>query len=72
MSHDHHHHHHFSGSNALTFAFFLNLGFSIIELVGGILTNSTAIVADSFHDFMDAMAIGVAVYFEKISKEKTY
>jgi cobalt-zinc-cadmium efflux system protein len=70
MSHDHHHHHHFSGSNALTFAFFLNLGFSIIELVGGILTNSTAIVADSFHDFMDAMAIGVAVYFEKISKKK--
>lgn len=66
----HHHHHHSSGSNALTFAFFLNLGFSIIELVGGILTNSTAIVADAFHDFMDAMAIGVAVYFEKISKKK--
>ena len=50
MSHDHHHHHS-SGSNALTFAFFLNLGFSLIELVGGILTNSTAIVADAFHDF---------------------
>lgn len=70
MSHDHHHHHHSSVSNALTFAFFLNLGFSLIELVGGILTNSTAIVADAFHDFMDAMAIGVAVYFEKVSKKK--
>ncbi|HUH75505.1 MAG TPA: cation diffusion facilitator family transporter [Chitinophagales bacterium] len=71
MSHNHHHHHHHSsGSNALTFAFFLNLGFSVIELIGGILTNSTAIVADAFHDFMDAMAIGVAVYFEKISKKK--
>lgn len=53
----------------LSLAFFLNLFFAIIELVGGILTNSTAIIADAFHDFMDAVAIGIAVYMDKFSKK---
>lgn len=53
----------------LSLAFFLNLSFAIIELIGGILTNSTAIIADAFHDFMDAVAIGIAVYMDKFSKK---
>jgi len=53
----------------LSLAFFLNLLFAVIELVGGILTNSTAIIADAFHDFMDAVAIGIAVYMDKFSKK---
>jgi cobalt-zinc-cadmium efflux system protein len=68
----HHHHHSTSEGNALTFAFFLNLGFAFIELIGGVLTNSTAIIADAFHDFMDAMAIGGAVYFEKFQKRNVH
>lgn len=56
--------------NALTFAFWINLFFSVIELVGGLMTNSTAIVADSFHDFMDAGAIGLAIFLEKVSGRK--
>ncbi|MCO5247852.1 MAG: cation diffusion facilitator family transporter [Chitinophagales bacterium] len=66
----HHHHHHESNSKGMALAFFMNLGFSIIELIGGFLTNSTAIIADSFHDFMDAVAIGIAVLFEKLSNRK--
>lgn len=53
----------------LSLAFFLNLFFAVIELVGGILTNSTAIIADAFHDFMDTIAIGIAVYMDKFSKK---
>ncbi|WLD23021.1 cation diffusion facilitator family transporter [Flavobacterium dauae] len=56
-------------SKGLSLAFFLNLFFAIIELIGGILTNSTAIIADAFHDFMDAVAIGVAVYMDKFSRK---
>lgn len=51
-------------------AFWLNLVFSIIEIIGGILTNSTAIISDAFHDFMDALAIGAAVLLEKLSGKK--
>lgn len=68
MSHTHKHHH--SDKSGLTLAFWLNLIFSIIELIGGTLTNSTAIIADAFHDFMDAIAIGAAVLLEKISGKK--
>lgn len=56
--------------SSLTFTFWLNLLFSIVEFVGGIFTNSTAIMADAFHDFMDAIAIGIAVLLERFSKRK--
>jgi len=68
MEHQHEHSH--PRQNGLSWAFWLNLIFSIIEVVGGIFTNSTAIIADAFHDFMDAIALGVAVSLEKISGKK--
>lgn len=70
--HSHHHHHHApqTGTKGLTMAFWLNLIFSIIEAIGGVLTNSTAILADAFHDFMDAISIGAAVILERISGKK--
>lgn len=64
------HHHHHSHTKGLSVAFWLNLLFSIVEVAGGIFTNSTAIIADAFHDFMDAMAIGAAVWLEKVSTKK--
>lgn len=54
----------------LTLAFWLNFIFSIIEVVGGILTNSTAIITDALHDFTDATAISFAVWIEKLSSKK--
>jgi len=70
MSHQHHRHHHHTTSKSLSVAFWLNLLFSGIEIIGGIWTNSTAIIADAFHDFMDAVAIGTAVFLEKLSGKK--
>ena len=64
---DNHNHHQHPQQSGITMAFWLNLLFSIIELAGGILTNSSAILADAFHDFMDAVAIGISVWMEKIS-----
>ncbi|MGT2906681.1 cation diffusion facilitator family transporter [Streptococcus dentiloxodontae] len=48
-------------------AFVANLGFSILEFIFGLLFNSAAILADSIHDFGDALAIGLSYYFEKVS-----
>jgi cobalt-zinc-cadmium efflux system protein len=62
--------HHHSHTKGLSVAFWLNLLFSIVEVAGGIFTNSTAIIADAFHDFMDAIAIGAAVWLEKVSTKK--
>lgn len=63
------HHHHAAVSN-LKLAFFLNVGFTIIEFVGGLLTNSTAILADAVHDLGDCFALAQAWYFESISEKK--
>ena len=69
MGHHHHHHHehHHHGTKNLAVAFWLNLSFSIIELLGGLYTNSMAIISDAVHDIGDAAAIGSAFFFEKLS-----
>lgn len=51
-------------------AFLLNLSFSIIEFVGGIITGSIAILSDSVHDFGDSLSIGISYFLEKISKRQ--
>ncbi len=66
-AHDHHHH----ASGNIKLAFFLNLGFAGIEIVGGIVTGSTAILADAVHDLGDSFALGQAWYFEKVSLGKS-
>lgn len=67
--HDHNHHHHHSSDN-IKLAFFLNLGFTILELFGGLWTNSLAIIADAIHDLGDSFALGFAWYLENISHKK--
>jgi len=51
-------------------AFLLNMSFSIFELVGGIFTNSVAIISDAVHDFGDSISIGISYFLEKKSKKK--
>lgn len=51
-------------------AFLLNLFFSIFELVGGMFTNSVAIISDAVHDLGDSFSIGLSYFLEKKSKKK--
>lgn len=70
--HDHHDHgvHIHPVTENLKVAFFLNLSFTIIEFIGGWLTNSMAIMSDAVHDLGDTFAIGSALYLEKLSTKK--
>ena len=68
MAHDHHHHHNHSGRN-LTIAFFLNLAFTILEVIGGLLTNSVAILSDALHDLGDSISLGLSWYLDRKSKQ---
>ena len=74
MGHDHshtgHQHAHGESTKNLGIAFFLNLGFAVIEIVGGIWTNSVAIISDAVHDFGDAFSIGVSYFLERYSRKK--
>ncbi len=66
-SHGHHHSHSHAVSGRIGIAFFLNLFFTIIEFVGGWLTNSTAIMADAVHDLGDTLSIGLGWVLGKMS-----
>lgn len=67
---DHHHHSHDSGSSLGT-AFFLNFGFTILELIGGLWTNSVAITADALHDLGDTISLGVAWFLGRYAQKET-
>lgn len=73
MSHEHNHNH--SHAHQLTksikIAFFLNLGFTILEIFGGIWTNSLAIISDAIHDLGDSISLGLAWYLEQYSHKES-
>ena len=70
MPHNHsHHHHHTSGKN-LKIAFFLNLGFTILEIVGGFYVNSVSILSDALHDLDDSLSLGISWYLDKRSRRQ--
>ncbi len=67
LEHAHPHSHRFQSSRwRLTLAFATQAAFFIVELVGGILTNSLALLADAGHMLSDVGALGLsllALYF---------
>ncbi|MEY2856926.1 MAG: hypothetical protein RLZZ74_1238 [Cyanobacteriota bacterium] len=72
---DHHHSHNHAHSHQITqdikLAFFLNLAFAILEIFGGLWTNSLAIVSDAVHDLGDSISLGMAWYLEKYSHKQS-
>ncbi|SIS57226.1 cobalt-zinc-cadmium efflux system protein [Salimicrobium flavidum] len=65
----HHHHHSHDTTGNIKVAFFLNFFFTIIELIGGILTNSIAIISDALHDLGDSLSLGLAWFLQKFSNK---
>lgn len=74
--HDHHHHHN-ANKKALTLSFILIFAFMFIEVIGGIWTNSLALLSDAGHMLSDAAALGLSLFAFKLSEKaadhsKTY
>lgn len=71
--HDHGHGHHHGAISEGTsrknimIAMALNLGFSVLELIGGIYAGSVAVVADAVHDFGDGLALFLAWIMEGVA-----
>lgn len=65
--HTHSHDHAQNGVRNLQVAFLLNLLFTIIEIGGGIWSNSVAILSDAVHDAGDCLSLGMAWYLHQMS-----
>lgn len=70
MTHTHIHHHSEGASSNILSAFFINLTFTVISLIGGWITNSMAIISDSIHDLGCTLSIALAWVFERIAGHK--
>lgn len=66
VHHDHHHHghdhhhHHTTNQRALFWSFVLIATFMVVEVIGGIWTNSLALLSDAGHMLSDAAALGLS------------
>lgn len=65
--HGHHHEHDLQGSK-LFWTLLLNLLITIAEFIGGIFSNSLALISDAFHNLGDTFAIFITWITVKISK----
>ncbi|PLT33698.1 cation diffusion facilitator family transporter [Bacillus sp. V5-8f] len=68
--HGHHHHHHSSNKKALLSAFILISLFMVVEVIGGVLTNSLALISDAGHMLSDAAALGLSYLAIRLGERK--
>ena len=67
--HNHHDHHQGIEGKKLLFTVVLNFGITIAEFVGGIFSNSLALISDAVHNLSDAVALLITYLTFKISKK---
>src|SRR5512133_861843 len=78
MNHTHHNHHehshfHTAGENTeknLLFSALLNLAVTIAEIIGGLISNSLALISDALHNLGDTSALFIAYLANRISKKQ--
>ena len=58
---DHHNHSHSSNKKVLLISFLIITSYMIIEVIGGFMTNSLALISDAGHMLSDAVSLGIAL-----------
>lgn len=66
MSHNHSHN---QGEKNIKTALILNVTFTIIEIAGGLLTNSLIILSDAIHDFGDSIVLMLSYLSTKLGRK---
>ncbi len=65
MSHSHHHNH----DGKLSFAVFINIVLTIVQIIGGLVSGSLSLIADALHNLSDAGAILIAIFARRIARK---
>ena len=72
MSHSHHNHlhsHDQKGQNLLI-AIVLNIAITVLQVIGGIISGSLALLSDALHNFSDVVSLIISYIATKFSKRK--
>lgn len=70
MPHDHHHHHIDSeaGDRQVAWAVAVNMALTLVQILGGLLSGSVALIADAVHNFSDAVSLVIAYGARRIAR----
>lgn len=72
MPHDHQNgHHHIdldAGDSRIAWAVVVNIGLTLAQVIGGVMSGSLALIADALHNFSDAIALIIAFVARKIAR----
>ena len=68
MPHDHHHIDPEAGDRRVFAAIAVNMGLTVAQIVGGIVSGSLALIADALHNFSDAISLIIAFAARKIAR----
>jgi cobalt-zinc-cadmium efflux system protein len=66
-----HHHHHIdpgAGDRRVFWAIAVNLGLTVAQIIGGVLSGSLALIADAIHNLSDALSLVIAFAARKIAR----
>ena len=64
-----HHHHETSGRN-LAFTILLNVGITVAQVIGGIISGSMSLLSDAAHNFSDVLALIISWVAKRLSKKE--
>lgn len=77
MEHEHtncthnHHHGHFNTADArMSWAVVLNVALTCVQIIGGVMSGSLALIAEAVHNFSDAATLILALAAQKIARRK--
>lgn len=70
MPHDHHHHHidAQAGDRQVALAVAVNMALTLVQIVGGLVSGSVALIADAVHNFSDAVSLIIAYGARRIAR----
>ncbi|MEM8937924.1 MAG: cation diffusion facilitator family transporter [Bacteroidota bacterium] len=75
MGHHHHHHGHDHGhadlkGRNLLISILLNVGITVAQVVGGIISGSLALLSDALHNFSDVLSLIISYVANRLAKQK--
>jgi cobalt-zinc-cadmium efflux system protein len=68
LAHRHNHVDPDAGDRRVAIAIAVNIGLSVAQVIGGILSGSLALIADALHNFSDAISLIIAFAARKIAR----
>ncbi|QBA65364.1 cation diffusion facilitator family transporter [Muriicola soli] len=70
MGHSHHHHHQELSGKKLLISILLNIGITLAQVIGGIISGSLALLSDALHNFSDVLSLIISYLANRFTRKQ--